>query len=440
MLGVDRTRLFLDSDLTVEGPAVRAYQDLVRRRSVGREPVAYLLGRQGFRHLELHVDPRVLIPRPETEHAVEAVVELAPPGARVVDVGTGSGAIALALKDERPDLDVTGSDISEDALAVARANAGRLGLDVAFVHADGPTNPQGARRRLRFDVVVANPPYIAEGDPRVEPDVHAHEPHVALYAGDDGLELIRRLVAGVPAPLLVLEVGEGQDQEVARLAKEAGYARVTSRGDLAGHRADRDRVGLADDFEACVAGGGIVVFPADTVYGLACDPAQRGGVARLYALKGRAPEKRSATMHFTAETLPDLPPRTAQAIRSLTPGPLTFVVAQLGLRLPEVPLLQGVRTPVLQSSANHAGGPDARRLARRPAGHPRCRGPRHRRRRAAGHRLDGRRSHGLRGHGGDGRSCARARSPRQSSRRSSRLAPRCPSRSSPAAPGSSAGH
>lgn len=227
VLGVDRTRLFLDEALTVEGAAVRVYQDLVRRRSVGHEPVAYLVGRRGFRHLELAVDERVLIPRPETEHAVEAVLEEAPHGARVVDVGAGSGAIALALRHERPDLDVTGSDISEDAVAVARENAARLGLDVAFVQADGV--PAGD-----WDVVVSNPPYVPEGDPRVEPGVHDHEPHGALYAGPDGLDVIRRLVAGRPAPLLVLEVGDGQAQEVGRLAKEAGYGRVAARGDLAG--------------------------------------------------------------------------------------------------------------------------------------------------------------------------------------------------------------
>jgi len=227
VLGVDRTRLFLDDSLVVEGPAVRGYQDLVRRRSVGREPVAYLLGRQGFRRLDLAVDARVLIPRPETEHAVEAVLEEAPEGARVVDVGTGSGAIALALADERPDLRVTGSDLSGDALAVARANAQRLGLDVAFVEADGV--PPG-----EWDVVVSNPPYVADGDPRVEPGVRAHEPHSALYAGADGLDLIRRLVAARAAPLLVLEVGEGQAATVAGLARAAGWARCEIRPDLAG--------------------------------------------------------------------------------------------------------------------------------------------------------------------------------------------------------------
>jgi release factor glutamine methyltransferase len=226
-LGVDRTRLFLDRDATVEGPAIRAFQDLVRRRSVGHEPVAYLLGRQGFRRLELSVDERVLIPRPETEHAVEAVLEEAPAGARVVDVGTGSGAIALALKDERADLAVTGSDLSPGALAVARANGERLGLAVAFVEAD--LVPPGD-----WDVVVSNPPYVADGDPRVAAGVRAHEPHAALYAGSDGLDVIRRLVAGVPAPLLVVEVGEGQASEAAGLAEQAGYARTAVRADLAG--------------------------------------------------------------------------------------------------------------------------------------------------------------------------------------------------------------
>lgn len=225
VLGVDRTRLFLD-DGVVEGPAVRAFQDLVRRRSVGGEPVAYLLGRQRFRHLDLAVDPRVLIPRPETEHVVEAVVELAAPEARVVDVGTGSGAIALALKDERPDLAVAGSDVSGEALAVARANAQRLGLDVELVEAD--CVPPG-----EWDVIVSNPPYVADGDPAVAPGVRAHEPHLALYAGPDGLDVIRRLLAA-RAGLLVLEVGEGQAGTVAFLARAAGYARTAVRPDLAG--------------------------------------------------------------------------------------------------------------------------------------------------------------------------------------------------------------
>ncbi len=205
VLGVDRARLLTDRDLRVAGPAVRAFQELVRRRSAGREPVAYLLGRRGFRHLDLAVDPRVLVPRPETELLVEAALDL-PRGARVVDVGTGSGAVALALKDERPDLDVVATDVSADALAVARANAARLGLEVAFAHADLLDGVEGP-----FDAVLSNPPYVAEGDP-LPPDVARHEPRAALLAGPDGLDVLRRLVpqAAAAAPLVLVEVGAGQ--------------------------------------------------------------------------------------------------------------------------------------------------------------------------------------------------------------------------------------
>jgi L-threonylcarbamoyladenylate synthase len=126
-------------------------------------------------------------------------------------------------------------------------------------------------------------------------------------------------------------------------------------------------VGVAADFERCIAAGGIAVFPADTVYGLACDPGDAAAVARMYALKGRAPEKRAATMYFSVDDLPPLPPRTAAAVRRLLPGPLTVVVGELGLRVPDVPLLRGVRTAVLQTSANHSGAPDPRRLDDVPA-------------------------------------------------------------------------
>ena len=117
-LGVDRASLVIDRERPVEGPAIRTFQDAVRRRSVAREPVAYITGTKGFRHIDLHVDARVLIPRPETEGLVEAALSL-PAGARVVDVGTGSGAVALALKDERPDLEVLATDSSAAALHVA---------------------------------------------------------------------------------------------------------------------------------------------------------------------------------------------------------------------------------------------------------------------------------------------------------------------------------
>jgi release factor glutamine methyltransferase len=228
-LGVDRTALVVDRDLRVEGPAVRAFQDAVRRRSVGREPVAYITGVKGFRHIDLHVDGRVLIPRPDTEILVEAALDL-PRGARVIDVGTGSGAVALALKDERPDLDVTGTDASPDALAVARANAARLGLDVRFREAD---LLDGAGE---VDAVLSNPPYVEDGAP-LQPEIERHEPPAALYAGADGLAVIRRLAAQAGASaarLLALEVGMGQADEVAAVLRDAGFATTETRRDLAG--------------------------------------------------------------------------------------------------------------------------------------------------------------------------------------------------------------
>jgi release factor glutamine methyltransferase len=172
----------------------------------------------------------VLIPRPETETLVEAALEAAPQGARVVDVGTGSGAVALALKDERPDLVVTATDVSEDALAVACANAARLGLDVRFVHAD---LLEGVGE---LDAVVANPPYI-EDRTELAPEIVRHEPAQALYAGLDGLAVVRRLVAQAAergAELLAVEVGAGQAVAVEELAHAAGFARTERRADLAG--------------------------------------------------------------------------------------------------------------------------------------------------------------------------------------------------------------
>jgi release factor glutamine methyltransferase len=236
VLDVDRGRLVTDAHASLDPDAAARFDALLARREA-REPVAYILGRRAFRRLSLAVDRRVLIPRPETELLVEVGLSLAP-GARVVDVGTGSGAVALALKDERPDLRVSGADASADAVAVARANAARLGLDVRFVAAD-------LMDGVSADAVLANLPYVADGA-ELAPEITRYEPAGALFAGPDGLDLIRRAVAAVRGPtvgLLALELGPEQAAEVAQLMWDAGFGEVGVRRDLAG--LDRVVVGTA---------------------------------------------------------------------------------------------------------------------------------------------------------------------------------------------------
>jgi len=232
VLGVDRAALRMDPDREVDGAAGRAFREAVRRRSVLHEPVAYILGRQAFRYIELEVDHRVLIPRPETELLVEIALDL-PERCRVIDVGAGSGAVALALKHERPDLHVSGTDSSRDALEVARANGERLGLEVEWGHGD-LLDGQGDD----WDAVLANLPYVAEPDrASLSRQIVDHEPHVALIAGDDGLASIRRLIpaaADTRARLLALEIGLGQVEAVAGLVADGGFADVETRRDLAG--------------------------------------------------------------------------------------------------------------------------------------------------------------------------------------------------------------
>ncbi len=229
-LGVDRARLLVDSSALVDGAAAERFEALVRRRAA-REPVAYIIGHKEFRRLSLGVDRRVLIPRPETELLVEVGLSLEA-GARVADVGTGSGAVALALKDERPDLVVVGTDSSEGAVALARENARRLGLGVSFVCADLLDGVAGP-----FDAVLGNLPYVAEGARgSLPPEITVYEPASALFAGSDGLEVVRRLVRAVDhVPLVALEVGFDQAAAVARLFEGAGFGRVECLRDLAGH-------------------------------------------------------------------------------------------------------------------------------------------------------------------------------------------------------------
>ena len=231
-MGVERADLVVDPERAMAGPAARLAMERVRRR-VRREPVAYILGRSGFRHIELAVDRRVLIPRPETELLVELAVGLAPSAGRVHDVGTGSGAVALAVKHERPDLVVSGSDASPAAVEVARANARRLALDVPFsVARDLPA--RGA------DLVTANLPYVREDEwPALAPEIVGYEPREALVGGVDGLDAVRALASHAPGgTLLVLEHAPSQASAVRELLRDA----VTHR-DLAGReRATAGRV------------------------------------------------------------------------------------------------------------------------------------------------------------------------------------------------------
>ncbi len=222
-LGVDRARLVLDPSLDVPVDVIEA---LIARRAA-REPVAYIVGTRDFRRLTVQVDPRVLIPRPETELLVEVGLTLGS-GASVADVGCGSGAVALALKDERPDLVVTGVDVSLDALAVARGNGLRLGLDVRWVEADLLDGSD-------YDAVLANLPYVVDGFP-LPPEIARYEPTAALFGGGaDGLDLVRRLVgASGGVDLIGLEVGFDQADAAAALVAAAGYRSVEVRRDLAG--------------------------------------------------------------------------------------------------------------------------------------------------------------------------------------------------------------
>ncbi|MGZ8663493.1 MAG: peptide chain release factor N(5)-glutamine methyltransferase [Solirubrobacterales bacterium] len=240
--GRDRAALAAHPERELSGAEARALAAMVRRR-VRREPVAYILGRKGFRGIELAVDGRVLIPRPETELLVEVALEAdrARPGeAResslsVLDVGTGSGAVGLAIAHELPGARVTLTDASPDALRVARANAADAGLDaVGFVEGSLPPGPAA------HDLIVANLPYVSEAEwEGLAPEIREYEPRDALVAGPTGLEAVESVLGalgerGIEAGMVALELGAGQTPAVAELLARAGYPRTGVRADLAG--------------------------------------------------------------------------------------------------------------------------------------------------------------------------------------------------------------
>ena len=241
----DRAWLLAHDSDTLTPAQSNAWQDALQRR-LSSEPVAYITGRKDFFGLTLAVDARVLDPRPDTETLVDwalaCLADSAPSSSssnrslRILDLGTGSGAVALALQHARPDATVWAIDASEDALAVARANAARLQLGVQFIASDW-LSAVDIQRTGRFDLIVSNPPYVAEGDPHLA--TLTHEPLQALTSGPDGLDDIRQIIAQAPACLtpggwLLLEHGWDQATQVQALLREAGFEQVQSRRDLGG--------------------------------------------------------------------------------------------------------------------------------------------------------------------------------------------------------------
>lgn len=236
VLGHGRAWLYAHREHVPESAQVLRLDELLARRLAG-EPIAYLLGVREFWGREFRVGPEVLIPRPETELLVEAALALnLPADARVLDVGTGSGCLALTLAAERPVWTVTATDLSADALAVARVNRELLGLaDVELLHGDLYAPVTGRP----FDLVVSNPPYVADADSHLERGDVRFEPHLALAAGRNGLAVIRRIVDGAPAVLspggrLLLEHGHDQADPVRGLLESGGFVDVRSLPDLAG--------------------------------------------------------------------------------------------------------------------------------------------------------------------------------------------------------------
>jgi release factor glutamine methyltransferase len=225
--GWSRAALVADPQAELPPVASRLFGEMVRRR-LRREPVAYIVGRRGFRNIELAVDRRVLIPRPETELLVEIALEREP--ATLLDVGTGSGAIALAAATELADCEIAATDTSGDALEAARANAHRLGLEDRVRFLPGTVPPEED-----FELILANLPYVTEADwPSLQPEVAQWEPRQALVSGADGLDAIRALIPLVEVGVLALEVGEGQAEAVRGLLRDAGFAAIETRPDLAG--------------------------------------------------------------------------------------------------------------------------------------------------------------------------------------------------------------
>jgi len=238
-LGVDRMRLYLDFDKPASPAERDVYRELVRRRAAERVPVAQLIGVKEFWSLPLRVTADVLSPRPDTETLVAAALDRLPEresDAQILDIGTGSGAVALAIASERPQARITATDVSPAALKVAEQNARKLGLEGRIEFVEGSLF--GPVLGRRFELVVSNPPYLAESErSQLAPEI-AHEPDVALFAGQDGLAILRELVAGcsdflAPNGGFALELAPEQAPTVAHWLREAGWGDVVTHRDFA---------------------------------------------------------------------------------------------------------------------------------------------------------------------------------------------------------------
>lgn len=371
---------------------------MLERRLTG-EPLQYVLGRWGFRSLDLAVDARVLIPRPETEGVVDlALAALAPFDDRellVADLGTGSGCIGLAIVSENPYVQMICTDVDDQAVTAARANAAGLGRPARRVEIRSGSwfEALPVDRRGHFDLIISNPPYVAADD-ELPSQVRDWEPERALIAGPDGLEhgtvLIEQAIEWLrPGGTLVLELGETQLDRAAAIARGAGYVAVSVHRDLAGR--DRalvamrprdvrveapDDAGLDAAISALMAGHPIVI-PTDTVYGLAVGAGDPQALDRLFALKRRPAERSIAVLVADLEQAQSLASFSAAAKRAAErywPGPLTLVVDRhshvddsvgrddgtVGIRCPDQPFVRRLAEavgPIAATSANLSGRP-----------------------------------------------------------------------------------
>jgi release factor glutamine methyltransferase len=238
-LGTKRLQLYLDFEKPIHPDERARFRELVLRRARERVPVSQLVGSKEFWSLELDVSSKVLCPRPETETLVEVGLSFLPDRLaeyRVLDLGTGSGAIALAVSSERPNARVTATDISPEALQIARSNADKLQLSERLRFLEGDL--LGAVPGEQFDLVVSNPPYVARRDIEGLPPELAHEPAVALFGGDDGFEVLSRLVTGVqdalvPGGVFAVEVAPDQAERIEEECKQTGFEEIETLRDLA---------------------------------------------------------------------------------------------------------------------------------------------------------------------------------------------------------------